>query len=117
MGQEKVSDHLRECFTLLQTLAYVGHKDTDSHLAALNAGLRKIGVRPLKKLKKSKISFKELDKAIETLVMLRPKDKQKLLEGCIACMKYNKKINLYEAELFRAFGDSLGCPVPLILPD
>ncbi len=116
-GQEKLKDHLKEGYLLLKTLSTVGNKSLQQQLDALNAGLKKIGVKPLAQMKKLQIRWEDIDNAINILILLKPQDKKKLLEGCLASIQQDKKITLYEAELFRAIGDALGCPVPLILPD
>ncbi len=116
-GRKKLKDHLRESYLLLKVLSFVGNKNPKQHLEALNAGLKKIGVKPLSQMKKVEIRWEDVDNALDSLVLLKPQDKKKLLEGCLASIQHDKKITLYEAELFRAIGDALGCPVPLILPD
>ena len=40
--------------------------------------------------------------------------KPKLLKAYAACDLHDQKVTIVEVELFRAFADILGCPMPLI---
>ncbi|NGX58113.1 MAG: hypothetical protein K940chlam3_01014 [Chlamydiae bacterium] len=115
-GTEQIKDHMRSCRFLLETLSHVGHKDSQNYEKALEKSLKHIEIpaeslKPLKGMKHS-----QLNQAIDDVALLAPQEKKKILEACLVCMEYDKVITVYEAELFRAIGDAIGCPVPLILP-
>jgi hypothetical protein len=35
-----------------------------------------------------------------------------MLLACVACIAHDRKATVREAELYRAIGDVLGCPIP-----
>jgi hypothetical protein len=42
--------------------------------------------------------------------------KRDLIRACAACIESDQKITTREAELLRAIGETLDCPVPPLLP-
>ncbi|WCL50072.1 M48 family metallopeptidase [Leptospira sp. GIMC2001] len=57
-----------------------------------------------------------LDPAMDVLEKLKPLDKKLFLQACAMIIGFDSEVTAEEAELFRAFGDSLNSPIPLILP-
>jgi hypothetical protein len=53
-----------------------------------------------------------LDSALTRLGRLRPKQKQRVLGGVLACIRHDRQITPAELELFRVIATSLGCPMP-----
>jgi hypothetical protein len=51
-----------------------------------------------------------LDTALWRLGRLRPKVKQRVLAGVLACIRHDHHIAVEESELFRAIAAVLGCP-------
>lgn len=62
-----------------------------------------------------KISFKELDGALDDLVGLRPRFKKMLLEACATVVMADNKVQTQEIELLRAVSSSLNCPMPMTI--
>jgi len=114
-GNKQIKDYKHSCLVLLEILAMVGHRDQKESIQALDVGLKHLGLRFKKELPKT-VKFSALNRALDDLAKLAPQEKKKLLEACLACMEYDNKITVYEAELFRGIGDAIGCPVPLVLP-
>ena len=101
-----------EASLLLSVMAYIdtqqGLSDIDAFAAAQDA-LSEIAISLHAK---GEISFKVLDSALSKLNQLVPRDKQKLLKACAACLTADGKITHKEAELYRAISEVLDCPVP-----
>lgn len=57
-----------------------------------------------------------LDAALAELSGLTPPLKRRFLSACAALITADHEVTLEEAELFRAVADTLGCPVPPLLP-
>lgn len=115
-GQERIKDHQEACRVMLESIARVGHNDAKNFQMALKKGLKHIGLPNESYEIGENFKLSKLNQAIDEISLLGPGEKKKLLEGCLACMDYDKKITVYEAELFRALGDAIDCPVPLVLP-
>ena len=58
----------------------------------------------------------QLDRALQRLANLAPKDKQAFMQACAICIHADRTVTEHEAELFRALGVMLGVPVPPITP-
>ncbi len=64
-----------------------------------------------------RVGFRELDSALDFLSELTPPMKKKFLSACARLITADHEVTPDEAELFRAIADSLGCPMPPLLPD
>ena len=54
----------------------------------------------------------ELDKALEQLAHVAPKQRARLVDACAACICADSDVNVAEGELLRAICDMLDCPMP-----
>lgn len=79
--------------------------------AASSLKLSRIRLLPFDEL-----GLQDLDAALDALAELTPALKHKLLSTCAQLIAADHKVTLEEAELFRAIADTLGCPVPPLLP-
>ncbi len=114
-GKDPIENHKEAAIILLEILSLVGNRDEKQQRKSFEAGLNHLKLTYSGELL-SKIKLGPLNKALDDLAKLKPQEKKRLLEACLLTMESNNRINIYEAELFRAIGDSLGCPVPLVLP-
>ena len=64
----------------------------------------------------SDISLNAIDQALSVLEYSSMKTKQKIIEACVLAISADGVISVVEAELLRAIGDSLDCPIPPFLP-
>lgn len=103
---------------LLACVAAWGHDDPQSALEAFHAGLERVSMKP-RGLAEPSFSpleaartLETLDAALARLDLLRPKDKQRVLAGVLACIRHDRHIATEELELFRAIAATLGCPMP-----
>jgi Zn-dependent protease with chaperone function len=103
---------------LLSTLAYLGHETTEAAQAAFRAATAQLppGLRP-DLSQPDQCSMQILDEALTELDGAAPSIKKLVIQSCVACITADERICIEEAELIRAIGDALGCPVPPFLPD
>ena len=101
---------------VLSVLAYAGHQDQHDIEEAFSAAINTLELGGLQLVAKNEISLSGLDRALQKLEKLKPLVKLQLLKACAVCVVHDKKISTVEVELFRAFSDVLGCPMPPIIP-
>jgi Zn-dependent protease with chaperone function len=106
---------------LLANVAAYGSADAAAARAAYAAGLAALGApaaadSPSFDPPEAARDLAKLDAALRSLATLRPNDKQRILRGVHAAIRSDRKIEVDEAELFRAIAATLDCPVPPGLP-
>jgi Zn-dependent protease with chaperone function len=113
----RVNAH-RAVASLLGCVAAWGHDDPAAALGAYRAGIgailrstRETEPPPLADLRDAR-KLETLDAALVRLEELRPRDKQRVLAGVLACIRHDRRIAAEELELFRAIAAALGCPMP-----
>jgi len=106
----------KEITLILSVLAYAGHQDQHDIEEAFSAATKALELSGLQLVAKNEISISNLDRSLQKLEKLKPQAKLKLLKGCATSVVHDKKISTVEVELFRAFSDVLGCPMPPIIP-
>ena len=90
---------------------------SDAHRRAGFAGaLRALGLREGSGTAPAAIGLAELDAALDALDALAPPLKRRLLAACASVIASDGQVSEIEAEIFRAISDTLGCPVPPLLP-
>jgi hypothetical protein len=104
------------CSVLLSTLAYVGHRDPDAASAAFDQAAAFLHETDLKLCPPQTCSLNALEKALETLVLVAPREKRQLITAAAACISADNQVTVREVELLRAICDSLDCPMPPLLP-
>jgi hypothetical protein len=116
-GKERPVGTLREVRTdihlLLSFLSHVGHRDESSALRAFTAATalapRDGAWHPLRK---DELSLTKLEPALARLRHTNFRFTAKLIEACVAAITHDGEVTLTEAELLRAIGACLDCPVP-----
>ncbi len=109
-------DVASHCEALLSTLAHRGHSDEKEVAKAFHEGARELNVPKINLRAASRCTLTVLDLALVTLDQVAPKEKRRLLQACGACVLADQQVTVQEYELLRAIADSLGCPMPPILP-
>lgn len=109
-------DIASHCEALLSTLAHRGHSDEEEVTKAFQEGARVLNLPTITLRAASRCTLTVLDLALLTLDQVTPKEKRRLLQGCGACVLADQQVTVQEYELLRAISDSLGCPMPPILP-
>jgi Zn-dependent protease with chaperone function len=110
-------DRLREpCNTLLSTLAWAGNPDPAEVQKAFDAGAQVIKTGGLNLIPREKLSLQNLGSALDTLDRIEMGRKKILLTACAKLIYADQQVTPSEAELMRAIAESLGCPMPPLLP-
>lgn len=108
---------LPRCVELLSALAYWGNGDAAGAQTAFAKGAKKLKVSVLIRMAPPEAcGLDALDAALVQLALASPSIKKRLLEACITCIGADGQVTVEEAELLRAVGDALDCPVPPFLP-
>jgi Zn-dependent protease with chaperone function len=102
---------------LLANIAAFGHEDPAGARAAYRAGIAQLGTQteapgPTFEPLSSARDLDALDAALQQLAGLRPRAKHRVLAAALAAIKHDRRIEIAEAELFRAIAATLGCPLP-----
>ena len=102
---------------LLANVAAYGNDDATAARAAYAAGLASVGWQsahgdPSFDPPAAARDLAALDAAIVTLARLRPRSKQRLLAGVLACIRTDGTIAATERELFRMLAATLDTPLP-----
>lgn len=104
------------CSLLLSTLAHEGQDDPAAVTAAFEAGHAALGVAGVALVAEADCGLDALGDALDALATVAPKLKSRVLQACAECIAADKKVTTREGELLRAVSDSLGCPMPPLLP-
>ncbi len=103
---------------LLSMLAHAGSADPAEAaraFAAACAEVSKSRFRPTL-LPREKCDIRALDAALVRLGETAPRLRADVLAACVAAVASDGKVTIAEGELLRAISDSLGCPMPPLLP-
>lgn len=102
---------------LLATLAYLGNSDTVTRTVAFDRALKTLNPNATLEYDGSKqYTVQIAQDALEIIATVPPKAKQVFIEACTACVATDNYVSIEEAELLRAIGDALDCPIPPFLP-
>jgi Zn-dependent protease with chaperone function len=106
---------LADCGVLLSALANVGSNDAAEIQKAFDTGapyLRAPDGDGLSLLPREQCGLDKVDAALNRMAQASPLIKKNLLEACIHTVGADGVILEGEAELLRAFADTLDCPMP-----
>jgi len=108
---------LQDGAVLLSCLAHLGAKDRTAQAAAFQAGAMQLGTAAagLRLLPLSECNLAQVDAALDRLAAAAPRVKKVVIEACAHAVAHDGFIHDREAELLRAIGDSLDCPLPPLL--
>ena len=101
-----------ESAILLSVLAYAGAPDDAAAAAALRRGSTQLGGAPLELLPRSAASLPAFSAALERLRLLAPLQKAFIVRACAETALADGRMQLAEAELLRAVGIAIDCPLP-----
>jgi hypothetical protein len=115
--QYYVMDPLRPAVAkLLSCLAYWGAGDIPAAQKAFAVGMAKLGGSAPEMLPADRYGVQALDESLLQLRQAAPALKRTILAACVACVGADGVVTVAEAELLRAVGDGLDCPMPPFLP-
>jgi Zn-dependent protease with chaperone function len=104
-----------ECSVLLSALAHIGQDDPAQAEAAFQRGAQPLAYQaqvPLGFLPDADCDLPQVDAALDRLNQAVPQIKKNLLNACAQTVAADGLIQEAEAELLRAIGDTLDCPIP-----
>jgi hypothetical protein len=105
-----------DCETIFSILAWETSKTDEEASQAFCRGAAFFKDTRLALVTKEKCSLQKLDDALGRLDQLVPLQKRQLLSACFAIVSADNVITVHEAEYLRVIADSLGCPMPVIIP-
>ncbi len=105
---------------LISMLVYTCQKnktqqDTKQIEATFSKAQQELKIKNLTLLPQEQINFDNLELAIDTLALLKPLQKPRLLKACLICMTQDQIYSPQEKELMRAIANTLDCPIPLFV--
>lgn len=101
---------------ILSLLVHVGHESEAEAVEAFRQAARSFGEKiPFEMVPRDQCSFEVLEQALEQCSEAIPKVKKRIIEAAATAIAADGKITVDEAELFRAFAESIDCPVPPIV--
>jgi hypothetical protein len=101
-----------ESAVVLSVLAHAGTADDAAAAAALHRGSAQLGGAPLELLPRSAASLPAFSAALERLRLLAPLQKAFLVRACAETALADGRMQVAEAELLRAVGIAIDCPLP-----
>lgn len=103
------------CEELLSCLAYWNADSPDNAKEIFEKASEKLSIGNLTIKQSADCNLKVLDNALTELALASPMIKRLVFEGCVSCIIADNEIKIEEAELLRAIGSMLDCPVPPFL--
>src|SRR5882724_1851018 len=103
---------------LLSMLAHAGATDPAEAAHAFEAARAQLSADRFVPtlLPREKLDLRGLDRALGRLRDTAPRLRGEILGACVAAVATDGKVTIAEGELLRAVSDSLGCPMPPLLP-
>lgn len=122
-GGNRATRRLKSCAAglslLLSVLAHVGARDMAGAESAFAAAVAKLPSRPgaaVRLLPGEQIAIGGLTAAVDELAELSPVEQRPVVEACAAAISADERVTSREAELLRAVAETIGVPVPPLLP-
>ena len=100
---------------MLATLAWAGHRDSAAARSAFDAAIAVLGWPAASLPQRDSCSLDGLDASLRRLSAIRMDDRRRLLAACVESIAHDGATTTIEAQLLRAIGDSLDCPIPPIV--
>src|SRR5690606_35440825 len=117
MGNAALGDMPDECQVLLSAIVYAGHEDDSDAHAAFNAAAAGLPFERLDLLPRNAVRTSALETAVIKLCSLAPSGKRALMQALARAVEHDGIVSVAQAELLRAIGDSLDCPLLPLLGD
>jgi hypothetical protein len=99
---------------VLSLLAWEGNDSEESARKAFDAGMRHYmrGDHTHSLLPRNECGLDKFDREARMLSTTPIGARRRILLACVACIAADRTATVREAELYRAIGDMLGCPIP-----
>jgi len=104
---------------VISLLAWEGQSEAQQADRAFAAGMRSFsgGDSNPRLLHREECSLADFDAALHMLNQTASAVKRRVINACAACIVADRKVTVREAELLRAIGDTLDCPLPPLVAD
>ncbi len=106
---------ISKCEDLLSFLAYWNADSPEQAKIIFEKASEKLGIGYLNIKPSSECNLKILDNALTELALAAPMVKRLIIDSCVACVIADNEVTIEEAELLRAIGCMLDCPIPPFL--
>ena len=94
----------------------MGHDNEQETVNAFRQAAKSFNANvPFELIHKDQCNFQVLDKALDKANEASPAVKKQILHAAATAVAADGKVTVDEAELFRAFAESIECPVPPII--
>ncbi|QDU62094.1 hypothetical protein Pan216_29600 [Planctomycetes bacterium Pan216] len=106
-----------EVSILLSVLAEIGHRDLAKASLAFQEGAKRLGsaAGELTWTPAGAKGPKLFAATFPTIINASPAIKRRILEASAACIEYDRKLSVDEAELMRVIGSGFDCPIPMLV--
>ncbi len=104
-----------ECQALLSALVYAGSTDELQARTAFDAAAAMLPFTNIELLPQEAVSTAALDSAVIRLCHVSPANKRSLMQALARAVEHDGVVTVTQAELLRAIGESLDCPLPPLL--
>jgi tellurite resistance protein len=100
----------------LSVLARLGSPGQDAVTKAFAAGVAQLGGPAPKLVAENECGLAALEPALDRLAHADARATERVLRACAACIAADGIVSEAQGELMRAIADSLGAPMPPLLP-
>lgn len=115
-GRKALRSLSSECAVVLSVLARLGSPGDDAVRTAFDRGASELRELDIALLPDDHCDLGALDAALSRLARATPRAAQQVLRSCAACIAADGVVSEAQGEVLRAIADSLGCPMPPVLP-
>lgn len=105
-----------QCRALLSLLAWEGASDAGAAARAFQLGMAALGPATAALMPREECRMDMVERAFALLAATPFAFQERLIQACILCISADMAVTIEEAELMRAVAESLGCPMPPLLP-
>ena len=113
-ARERIEQRSEAARLVLATLAWAGHRDAAAARSAFDAAIAAMGWAASPLPQQDRCSLDGLDASLRRLSAIRMDDRRRLLAACVESIAHDGATTVIEAQLLRAIGDALDCPIPPI---
>ncbi|MBB6431237.1 M48 family metallopeptidase [Algisphaera agarilytica] len=115
-GKKKLASGRNALSVVLSVLSRVGAGNARDASRAFEAAAEHVPQLGLELLPSESVSMSRLTEAVDELSGLEPKSQRLAIEACASAIASDRQVTARESELFRAVVETLGVPVPPLLP-
>lgn len=112
----KLSSSRAAVSVLLSVLSRVGAANAREAAKAFEAAADRVPTLSIQLLPPESVSMGALTDAVDELAKLVPKAQRSVVEACAAAIAADRQVTARESELMRAVAETLGVPMPPLLP-